>query len=58
MSIEFDYEYQPDFIVLVPTITLSRGRCENPNCEASHGLIVSLDWLSISLQMIFIHERD
>lgn len=46
----FMFNQHADFLVVVPTITIAKTRCENEACDAVHW-IVSFTWLIWSVEV-------
>lgn len=57
MNVETSFFVDPDTVALIPTITLNWVNCENPECDAVHGIQINLVVFNLVFSLVFLNHE-
>jgi hypothetical protein len=58
MQAHFIYNEFDDRALLIPSVCIGRATCENPNCNLTHGFVLTLTFLLWEAGVGFTWDRQ
>lgn len=55
-----DWDFEQDFesLHVLPLISVTVWRCENPNCGEAHGILLAVGWLFWTVNIGFLFSTE